>query len=688
MYNFIDVTEASEGNVLPSEALQLNGEFIENQISGYRTLNVSGREALSPELSAFETGVRDGSKLQNKRYPARTIIITYQLIAESNEAFREAYNKLGSILDVKDAELIFNDETDKFFIGTPSMIGEIEPGSNAVVGQIEIFCADPFKYSVIEYEADASLDESSVLIDYNGTYKAFPTFEVEFYKETEVEEDGETAGTLTGNGDCGYVAFFNEDEKIIQIGNPEEVDGETAARSQTLVNQTFTSPTAWGTTTQSLWKVNDATVPTVPLVEVTKTGNVAMQGEYVEATTIPTTSGTLIDVWSDSDEPKFHYVVTAQVTDRTETTAKVTVAITTSLRYRGSYFGNGFILTGSLYMNGSWHDVTLKTSGEYWRGTTAHTANLSFTISGLSASTTSISSIFKVSRGDSKGGGAGILSDKSCNNLAIAPYVTPAATEYYLAPSTYGSGNSWHGPSITRTIPADAAGEVGAKDFTFTWTSDIYSRGGYLNQLGAFQCVLSDDSGNVVAGARVVKNQFGSMGNICMYVGNRNVSSSLQINLDRSLWQRISPNEMRPSKITKEGNKVSFQFGKYYCYDYIDDSISDSKVTKITFVFEGFGGNPTLTYNGLLSAKFVKNNCDTWYNIPNKFSTNDVLEVDCKNGEIFLNGASSPNLGALGNDWEGLYLTQGLNQIGFSYSDWVTDDYAPTIKVKYREVFL
>ena len=47
MYNFIDVNEVSEGVVLPSEALQINGEFIENLIPGYRTLNVSGREALS-----------------------------------------------------------------------------------------------------------------------------------------------------------------------------------------------------------------------------------------------------------------------------------------------------------------------------------------------------------------------------------------------------------------------------------------------------------------------------------------------------------------------------------------------------------------------------------------------------------------------------------------------------------------
>lgn len=70
MYDFIDVTETAENNILPSEAMKLNGKYIENQIKGYRTLHVSGREALSPELNSYETGIRDGSALKSKRFPA------------------------------------------------------------------------------------------------------------------------------------------------------------------------------------------------------------------------------------------------------------------------------------------------------------------------------------------------------------------------------------------------------------------------------------------------------------------------------------------------------------------------------------------------------------------------------------------------------------------------------------------
>mgnify|MGYP002794190240 CR=1 FL=1 len=219
LYEFIDTTEVLDGPVLPSEALKINGEYIENLIDGYRTLRVSGREALSPELNSYETGIRDGAKLQSRRYPARTIIITYQLIAKSNEAFREAYNKLGGILSVENAQLIFNDEPDKFFTGTPSAIGDVDAGTNAVTGEFEIFCADPFKYSVAEYEVVPSLDGGSTFaVVYGGQYRAYPVLQA------------------TMKSDNGFVGYVDGNGNILQFGNVDEADGETYKRSENLLN--------------------------------------------------------------------------------------------------------------------------------------------------------------------------------------------------------------------------------------------------------------------------------------------------------------------------------------------------------------------------------------------------------------------------------------------------------------------
>ena len=103
MYEFRDVNENLTQEYIPAEALQIYVDLIDTQIEGYLSLYVQGRVGLSPEINTYETGTKNGEIRKNKRYPARTITVGYQLIAESAEAFREANNTLGRILNVDDA---------------------------------------------------------------------------------------------------------------------------------------------------------------------------------------------------------------------------------------------------------------------------------------------------------------------------------------------------------------------------------------------------------------------------------------------------------------------------------------------------------------------------------------------------------------------------------------------------------
>lgn len=679
MYTFRDTIEASEEIVLPSEALKINGEYIENQISGYRTLHVAGREALSPDVVSYGTGVRDGTRIKSKRYPERILVVTYQIVAKTNEEFREAYNKLGRILDVREAELIFHDEEDKFLIGTPCVIGEVTPGKNAVVGKFEILCADPFKYSVIEYEATPSLDAGSVLIDYNGTYKCYPKLEADFFSETD--------GSLTGNGDCGYVAFFTEDEKIIQIGDPDEADGTNAyAKSQTLVNQTFNSTASWGTTAKSLWAANASPTPPTALTQL---GSVAMAAAtYTAATTPAPTSGTLLTARSTAEMPYVDYKVTAKTSGRTANSVKVDIAVTGALSSAGSYFLGPYVLVASVYIGGAWRDVTLKNASDQWSGKTGHTVNLSVTVTGLSASTTALTGIkFKARRTDGSGN-TGVLGETACSNLPISVYTESKPNSWYLAPSSYGSASGvWHGPTITRTVGADAAGEVGAANFTLTYKNClcIGNTSSATGQMGAFQVLLADANSRIVAGVRIYKNASGKNGTLALYVNSKVVKTSgIDLSYNNKL---VGFGSSANSTIQKSGGTVKFNIGGWE-WNATDSAIASTKVTKLVFAFEQCSGYSVMSHNGLCSAKFVKDNCTTWKDIPNKFSANDVVVADCKNAEIYLNGLLTPELGALGNDWEGFVLTPGLNQIGLSYSEWVASGYAPTMKVRYREVFL
>lgn len=543
MYTFTDTTQLPK-STRPSEALKLNGAYIEDQIPGYRTLYVSGRESLSPELSISEMQGRDGARRTGRRYPQRTIVVGYQLIVQSSGAFRDAYNKLGEILDVEDAELIFDDEPDKFYTGSVSALSEIEPGRNAVKGEIEFTCLDPLKYSVEEFEViPDSSSPLNVTIDYGGTYKSYPTLVTEFYKEE--ESDGDTQNTITGNGDCGYVAFFDDDNHILQFGNPDEVDGETLEKSQTLVNQTFSKSTSWGSAAQQNWILN-----------------------------------------------------------------------------KGVVSSSSFVQAGTM--------------------------------------------------------------------KAVQSY--SGAATYYLTPSGFGSGNEWHGPSITREIPADASGNVGAVNFVLSYAQkmSIGNASSDISQIGAFQCILSDAFGKIVCGITIFKNKSGKSGIVRFYVGGKSVlDSGINLSYDNKYFGNNTSRtqSVKTSSISKFEDTVKFNVGGMV-KTFRDKSIKDSAVTKITFSIVKYGTRTALSYNGLYWVKFVKSNCDTWKNIPNKFSANDILSVDCRIGDVTLNDSPAPELGALGNDWEDFCLTPGQNNIGMSCSEWIPDGYRPTFKVQYREAYL
>ena len=710
MYKFIDVTETPEGALPPSEALQINGEYIEDLIPGYRTLTVEGREALSPELSIFETGIRDGALVNGKRYPARTIRITYQLVAESNEAFREKFNKLGKILAVEGAVLIFNDEPDKYFVGTPCRIGEVMPGRNSVVGEFDILCLDPFKYSVMEYEAAAEPGESSIFIDYNGTYKSFPKLQALFHQESEASDDGETVKSLTGDGECGYVAFFNERKKIIQLGNPDETDGDDAGypASQTLINEKFNSANSWGTAAKSQWSVNNGItaesrlqVGTPGMGAATVTGGTSLNDVYYNE---------VLAVVSKAEHPYIHYNVWVSATRRRANLIDVTVTVKTHLDNKLSYFGSGYELRCNVRCGSATNALKLKDVHDYWRTPTEHSSSCTFKNVSISEGKCLLPEIsIEVTRPDGLGN-TGVLPKTVCSGFTVPAYIKPSAETHYLTAADFGTGKGWHGATISRAIPRDATGAT-ATNFNLSFCAKIYAADS--EETGAFSCMVSN-GGKVLAGIDCYKSS-GTTAKLCFYVNGRIVETvSVKLTVDinaitgaaaAAFAAVLQPNfaeqaakaaeaarlpftENTSVSIRKNGGKITFTVGKDISKTYNAADISTKTADSVTIGFFKYEGRTPLAYNGLCWLKFVKDNCETWKDIPNKFKTNDIVEADCSTGEITLNGSAAHTLGALGNDWEGFYLSPGLNQIGTAYSEWVSEGFEPTFKVKYREVYL
>lgn len=217
-YNFVDTTQPSPAIGRPAEAVCFNGVWLDDEINGFRTLNVQGREVADKEPDTYDIAAKYGEAFRKAHYPPRTITVTYQLTAATDDLFREYYNELNGLLSAEQAQLIFWDEPDKYFVATKATNSEVDPGVNCVTGWIEFLCADPLKYSTTLKEFTATVnDEGTLEADVINSGTA----------ETSINY------TITHNAENGYIGIIS-DEGIIQLGKPEEIDGYTYERSEVL----------------------------------------------------------------------------------------------------------------------------------------------------------------------------------------------------------------------------------------------------------------------------------------------------------------------------------------------------------------------------------------------------------------------------------------------------------------------
>lgn len=226
------------------------GVTLERQIPGFLTTKTTGRDALSANITELSYNHRDGAIFRSKRNLSRDITIEYTLTSVDEKSHRKKLNKMRSILmglEHEQAVFRFRDEPDVFYVGSVKSITEAKfVRSFASNGQIQIHCADPFKYSWKVYKASPVKEDGKLQfkIAYKGTYPSSPKFVV---KHSDQQENG-------------YIAFTDEQSHIVQVGDPSEKDGyEYKATARDLVSVDFESASKLN---NNGWHFNIFTAPT------------------------------------------------------------------------------------------------------------------------------------------------------------------------------------------------------------------------------------------------------------------------------------------------------------------------------------------------------------------------------------------------------------------------------------------
>ena len=146
---------------------------------------------------------------------------------------------------------------------------------------------------------------------------------------------------------------------------------------------------------------------------------------------------------STAGSPYMFYTVEVTPSNRTATGVTISLTVKCHLQYSESTSGTGITYTAGLYVGDSWRELQLKSSSDSWSGTTVHTKSTSFTVTGLSATTTSLTGIkFRVVKkvSGSTVTTGGYLAETSVSNITIP--VGNSASSFTLNSDTVRLGDS------------------------------------------------------------------------------------------------------------------------------------------------------------------------------------------------------------------------------------------------------
>lgn len=222
LYRFIDTNEMPDMTIrLPDEAVNINSAFLDNEIDGFTTVTVSGRDSLSYDITSEKAGSSGtGELFLGKRLESRNLTINFKLVTSSASDLIAKFTTLKSMLS-GDLIVKFNDDINKYYKGTLSEIDNPPEGALTFVSSFEIYCADPICYS------------ENPKGPYTATQGADGRYSVTVTNEGNVAVP--ITMTATTNAENGYIGMYT-DYGITEIGNKEEDDTEDYVNATTLIN--------------------------------------------------------------------------------------------------------------------------------------------------------------------------------------------------------------------------------------------------------------------------------------------------------------------------------------------------------------------------------------------------------------------------------------------------------------------
>jgi len=171
---------------------------------------------------------------------------------------------------------------------------------------------------------------------------------------------------------------------------------------------------------------------------------------------------------------------------------------------------------------------------------------------------------------------------------------------------------------------------------------------------------------------------------ISVYIGDDKVDTIvMQATADNPVF---GENSLRCS-LMRFGGVYTLRLGnESYTYS-ANGTNSTLTPTHMTVYMMDYTGSPILKQNAVRYVRFIEHSASSAKAVSNAIKSGDEVVIDCASAEITVNGVSEPGLGDIMNQWDGMELVNGENNIGITMARDTSKD-PPEITMTYREAYL
>ena len=264
----------------------------------------------------------------------------------------------------------------------------------------------------------------------------------------------------------------------------------------------------------------------------------------------------------------------------------------------------------------------------------------------------------------------------------VVKYVKESTNEGYATTKDYGSGNSWHGESLTKIVPKDVNNKYPV-NWKVAYRFDFNTDGAVFKgvQVGHTSVTMIDENDDIICSIIFEDtspvNEYYYM---AVFIGNKNV------------WHTDSTFPMAKKGVTargdygpavtaeKIGNQVTIRFNNFgICKTFYVDN-PEVELRKITWYGAAYKDHFHTENNVLRALHVIKHNVDRYEDIPNYFSNGDIVEIDGASGSVYINDAYDTDVADIGS--QPLLLPPGQHTLGIITSSFAS---VPDVEVTYQE---